>query len=142
MPAPPRLEFNEGLDALRAQRAHLKERLNKGCDLPNDLADRVGQESSGFDRNFVEWLRTKDEYERLFNQTSVLEASMQVTGVENAASRFIRAYKIRDITCLRSSILYARIRLAVAILQCLLCTRVHQLALMRRCVYCSDLSLS
>ena len=49
-------------------------RLDKGCEFLNDLARHVGQDSVEYDRFFAGWLRIKDEYERVHDQITILEA--------------------------------------------------------------------
>ena len=64
---------------LREKQDCLNARLDKGIRFLNDLAQRVGQDSSEFDHYFAEWLRLKDEYEAVCDEMIVLEARKELT---------------------------------------------------------------
>ena len=66
------------LEELRKERSELNQRLNEGLATLNDLAQRVGQDSPEFERRFADWLILKDEYERVCDQVTILEARVEL----------------------------------------------------------------
>ena len=62
------------LEELRKERDELNQRLDEGLATLNDLTQRVGQAAPEFERRFAEWLILKDDYERVCDQVTILEA--------------------------------------------------------------------
>lgn len=73
-----KMDGGSELEQLQKRRVELGEMFNQGCDLLNDLSQRVGQDSPDFDRCFAEWLRLKNAYESVCDQIVVIEARMQL----------------------------------------------------------------
>lgn len=62
------------LEELRKELTELNQRLDDGLATLNELAQRVGQDAPEFERRFAEWLILIDEYERVCDQVTILEA--------------------------------------------------------------------